>query len=86
MNKLFIYDYISRIKKEDIYRFGINQGIKLEEFEIEVLFSYIKNDYKRFFSNPLEVIDEIKYKVGNNTYEKIWNLYLQYKDMIMLIK
>ena len=86
MNKLFIYDYISRIKKEDIYRFGINQGIKLEEFEIEVLFSSIKNDYKRFFSNPLEVIDEIKYKVNNNTYEKIWNLYLQYKDMIMLLK
>lgn len=84
--KLFVYDYINKIKKEDIYRAGISQGIELEEFEVEVIFSYVKNDYKRFFNNPLGVIDEIKYKVNARTYEKIYSLYLKYKDMISLLK
>lgn len=84
--KLFVYDYIDKIKKEDIYRAGISQGIELEDFEVEVIFSYVKNDYKRFFNNPLEVIDEIKYKVNARTYEKIYSLYLKYKDMISLLK
>lgn len=84
--KLFVYDYIDKIKKEDIYRAGISQGIELEDFEVEVIFSYVKNDYKRFFNNPLGVIDEIKYKVNARTYEKIYSLYLKYKDMISLLK
>lgn len=86
MKNLFVYDYIDKIKRDDIYRFGVSQGIELEDFEIEIIFSYVKNDYKRFFSDPLGVINEIKYKVNVRTYEKIESLYLKYKDMISLLK
>ena len=35
VNRFIIYEYMSRIKKEDIVRFGISQGVKLEEYEVE---------------------------------------------------
>ena len=82
MNRFIIYEYMSRIKKEDIVRFGISQGVKLEEYEVDVIYKYIKNDYKRILSNPDKVLDEAKYQVSDLTYQKLMELYNKYKDKI----
>lgn len=82
MNKLIIYEYISRIKKDDINRFGINQGIKLEDYEIDIIYRYIKNDYKKIMSHPDEVLENIKYEVRDITYLKLVELYNKYKGFL----
>lgn len=82
MNKLFIYEYINRLTKNDIIRFGLSQGIKLLEYEVETIYSYIKNDYLRFFDDPETVLLEVRYKVRDITYNKIMELYNKYKIFI----
>ena len=82
MNKLFIYEYINRLKYEDIINYCNNNNININNQELEIIYTYIKNDYKRFFNNPTIVLNEIKNKVSNNTYKEIITLYDKYKNKI----
>lgn len=82
MNKLFIYQYINKLKCDDIIRFCNYKNINICDNEIDILYNYIKNDYIRFFNTPEIVLNEIKNKVSNNTYIEIIKLYNQYKNKI----
>lgn len=82
MNRLFIYEYIKRIRKEDIVNFSLSQGIRLMDYEVDTIYYYIKNDYKRILSNPESILEEVKYKVNDLTYQKLLELYEKYKDKI----
>lgn len=73
---------MKRISRDDIIRFGLNQGVRLEEYEVDIIYSYIRNDYRRIFSDPVGVLEEAKYKVSNLTYNKLVELYNKYKDKI----
>ena len=86
MNKLIILEYINRLTKEDISIFGLNQGIKLTNNELDTIYDYIKNDNQRILNNPIEVINEVKDKVSYKVYEKLLELYDKYKDFIDKIK
>ncbi|MBQ8218929.1 MAG: hypothetical protein IJZ79_04180 [Bacilli bacterium] len=86
MNKLFIYEYINKITKENIYNYGLNQGINLEKKDLDIIYYYVKNEYKRFFNNPEDILLEVKDKLSNNTYNKILQLYNKYKNMLNYLK
>lgn len=73
---------MKRISRDDIVSFGLNQGVRLEEYEVDIIYSYIRNDYRRIFSDPVGVLEEAKYKVSNLTYNKLVELYNKYKDKI----
>ena len=82
VNKYFIYEYISRIKKDDVINYSKRLGITLSTNDLEIIFYYLKNEYERFFNNPLEVLNEIKSQVEPNTYIFLMELYSKYKDKI----
>ena len=82
MNRLLIYEYINRLRREDIIKFSNMKGIKLENNELDVIYYYVKKEYKRFFNNPMEVLSEVKYKVSENTFREIMQLYDKYKTKI----
>lgn len=82
MNKLIIYEYINRIRRQDIINFSKMRGVELSNEELEIIYYYVKNEYKRFFNNPLEVLNEVSEKVSSNTYKEIVNLYNTYKGFI----
>lgn len=82
MNKLIIYEYINRLKYVDVVDFCNMKGIRVDDNDLEIVYSYIKNDYKRFFNNPMVVLEEVKHKVSDNTYKEIMMLYNQYKSFI----
>ena len=82
MNKLIIYQYINRIRKEDIVNYCNIHGININYDDLDVIYNYIKNDYKRFFDNPINILNEIKYKVSDYTYNEIMQLYDKYKNLI----
>ena len=86
MNKLFIYQYINKITKEDIYNYGIKEGIKLEKNDLDIIYYYLKNEYQRFFNNPEIILSEAKDKLNNHTYNKILELYNKYKNILNYIK
>lgn len=79
MNKLIIYQYINRLRRDDIVNFCNVNGFMVSDNEIDIVYSYIKNDYKRFFSNPDVVLDEVRGKVSDNGFKIIMKLYNKYK-------
>lgn len=82
MNKIIIYEYINRLKREDILKFCSMRGLIIDNNDLDTIYDYIKNDYKRFFNNPDEVIYEVKEKVSPRTFNEIINLYDKYKNKI----
>lgn len=82
MNRLFIYEYINRLRRDDVLKFCSLKGINISDNEINIIYDYIKQDYKRFFNNPTEVLNEIKVKVSDNTFSEIMKLYDKYKNKI----
>ena len=82
MNKILVYEYINRLRREDIVKFCVIKGIDASDSEIDVVYNYIKRDYKRFFSNPDTVLSEIKSDVSSNTFSIIMELYNKYKNKI----
>ena len=82
MNRLFIYEYINRLRYEDVVNFCNYKNINISDSELQIIYSYIKNDYKRFFNDPMMVLNEVKSKVSDNTFKEIMLLYDKYKDKI----
>ena len=46
MNIYLISEYVNRLKKSDITYYAEKQGISLDKEEIELIYNYIKKDYK----------------------------------------
>lgn len=85
MNIYLIEDYIRRLEQSDIERFAIKQGIILDNEELNIVYNYIRKEYKTIiYGNPKDILLEIKEKVKPLTYKKIENLYMQFKDKIEL--
>ena len=82
MNRLLIYEYIKKLKKDDIINFCYRKNINITNNELDIIYYYIKKDYKRFFNNHEEIINEIKGKVSDNTFNELMKLYDKYKQFI----
>lgn len=83
MNMYLIGEYVKRIRKDDIYNYGVKEGIFLEDYEIDIIYSYIKNYYRDVINgNVKDILEDIKDKVKVSTYNKILELYNRYKDKI----
>ena len=83
MNIYLINEYVNRLKVSDITYYAEKQGITLDKDETKLIYDYIKNDYRTIiYGNPKDILNEIKFKVKPLTYNKIENLYIQFKDKI----
>ena len=83
MNIYLISEYVNRMQKQDVNNFALKQGITLDNEELDIIYNYIKNNYKTLiYGNPKVTLEEIKYQVKPLTYNKIENLYMQFKDKI----
>lgn len=83
MNLFLIQSFIKKITKNDINQYAKKENIQLTEKEVEIIYYYIKTKYKIFLKgNQEELLKEIKPQVQPKTYQKILELYNQYKDKI----
>lgn len=83
MNIYLINEYVNRLKVSDITYYAEKQGITLDKDEAKLIYDYIINDYRTIiYGNPKDILNEIKFKVKPLTYNKIENLYIQFKDKI----
>lgn len=82
MNKFLIFEYIKRLRKEDIVTFSIKQGIQLPSSDLETIYYYLKNEVPRFLNNPEEILEELKTKLTPNVYQLTIELYEQYKNYL----
>ena len=87
-----ITEYINKLKKEDINNYAQKQGIKLDKEELDIVYNYIKTNYKNIIYYPIEkTLSEIKshnlsgcpsVTVKPLTYTKIEELITKYKNII----
>lgn len=83
MNYLIIKKYINKLTKQDIINYAHKENISLSNQEIDIIYKYIKTRYNDFFYNDANLLlQEIKPQVSKNTYNKIIELYNQYKNKI----
>ena len=83
MNKYIIQKYINKLTKQDIINYSSNEKIQLSQKEIDIIYEYIKTRYLDFLSGKQDIIlKELKSKLNIKTYQKIEELYQQYKNKI----
>ena len=83
MNIFLISEYVKRLTKDDVNNFALKQGVSLTPEELDIIYNYVKKDYKTvIYGNPRVILDELKTKVKPFTYNKIENLYQQFKGYL----
>ena len=83
MYEIIIRNYINNLTKYDIKQFAKKEGINIEEYEVNILYDYIKKYWEVFFKgDPEPILADLKDKVRPHTYNKIIELYNYYKKMI----
>ena len=78
MKEKIIKAYIKNLTKDDIKIYATKNNIILNDYELDLIYSNIKNNYENILANPLPYLNDIKVKVNNSTYQKIYELYTTY--------
>ena len=80
MKDKLIKNYINNLKKEDISVFATNNSINLNDTELNTIYNTIKTNYESIlYGNHDKVFNELKDKVSSDNYDKIINLFFEYK-------
>ena len=81
MNEFLIKNYISRLTTNDITEFSKKHGIELNEEEIKLIEQHIRKDWHTIiYGNPRPILDNLKQKLKQPQYQKIENLYIEFKN------
>lgn len=81
-SKDIIYNYIKKIKKDDIFNYGIKENIVLNNKEINIIYDYINNRYDDIINDTDNIFKELKDELNIKTYNKLLELYDRYKCFI----
>ena len=83
MYEIIIRDYVNKLTEEDILNFCKNKEIRINDEEAKILYLYAKNYWKEFYKgNPKDLILELKEKINENAFNKLYNLYIDLKKKI----
>lgn len=81
MKEKLISEYVSRMTLDDVNNFALKNGIILKDDEVKLIFNHIKNNWRTIvFGNPRWILDELKSKLDNTSYQKIESLYIYFKN------
>ena len=84
MNELLLDKYINKLTVEHILNYAKNQDIKLKNNEGNIIYDFIKKNYKRLFNEEYSenLIKPLKCSLTFDTYNKINSLYKEAKEKI----
>ena len=83
MYELFIKNYIKKMTINDVYNFANKENYVLLDYEAKVILYYIKNYWQIILKeNPTNVFNNLKKEIRPETFNKIIQLYNQYKHYI----
>ena len=81
MHEFLIKNYITKLSKKEINDFSKKQGIELNDEELKLIEDYIKKDWRTIiYGNPRPILDNLKQKLEQPKYQKIENLYREFKN------
>ena len=80
MKDKLLKNYIKNLKKEDIKLFATNNNIIISNKELDIIYDTIKNEYENLLNgNHDQVFNKLNNKVSSDNYDKIINLFFEYK-------
>ena len=83
MNIYLIREYVNRLRKEDVNNYALKQNIVLDNSEIDFIYSYIKNNYRKILSRDISLsLEEVKPNLKDSTYNKLVILIYNNRDKI----
>jgi len=81
LNEFLIKNFISKLTLNDIETFSKKQGIDLNNEELKLIENHIKQNWHTIlYGNPRPILDDIKEKLNEFEYQKIENLYIEFKN------
>ena len=81
MQEFLIKNYINKLSKKELNDFAKKHGIELENDELELIENHIKNNWRTIiYGNPRPILDNLKQKLEQPKYQKIENLYIEFKN------
>ena len=83
MKDFLIENYISKLTFEDILNYAVKEGITLTNEEIKIVDNYLKKNWRTLlYGNPKGILDELKFKLAKDSYQKIETLYERLKNKV----
>ncbi|MDD2377336.1 MAG: hypothetical protein PHD10_03750 [Bacilli bacterium] len=83
MKDKLIIEYINKLTIKDVDDFAKKNGITLKSQELELVYHSVKNKWRTIlYGNPIPILNEFKEKTDPVTFNKIENLYSQFKSKI----
>lgn len=77
----FIKEYINKLTINDVNDFLNKQNIYLNNDELNIIYNHVINDWYNFiYINPIPILNNIKSNISIDNYNKIINLYNEYKN------
>lgn len=81
MSEFLIKNYVSKLSLSEIDSFSKKQGLSLSQDELNLIYDYIKNDWHTIiYGNPRPILDSLKDKLDDFSYNKIEKLYVEFKE------
>lgn len=81
MIEKLIIQYIDRMTLNDVDDFARKNGIVLTTEELDLVYYHVKNNWRTIvYGNPKPILEDLKTKVDNLTYQKIEALYIDFKN------
>ena len=81
MYEYLISEYVKNISTQDIINFGLTKNIEISLNDAKILLHYVVNNYKDLISDNNEsIIKEIKRKIDPITFDKVYKIYLEYRN------
>ncbi len=81
MSEFLIKNYVSKLTLAEIEQFSKKQGLSLNDYELRIIYDYIKNDWHTIiYGNPRPILDSLKSKIDEFSYNKIEKLYIEFKE------
>ena len=71
--------YMTNLTKDDVNNFALKKNIYLADDELDLIYSFIKKNYKEILKNPsLFDINRFESKFHEDNFNKIKKVYIEY--------
>ncbi len=83
MNPYIMRMYLKKLTLDDVKNISLKNNIILNDIELLDVYNYIKSNYNDYLDCKIsdeEVIRDASLILGKDNYNKLYNIYLKYKD------
>lgn len=81
MIKKIINNKINNLTLEELKKLAINNNIDLNNQELNYIYNIIKKDWNNFlYKDPNPILQNIKNNINQESYNKLYTLYIYYKN------